>query len=111
MKAALKFRTRKLIRNGGGYAYTFSIVRNFRHPVTQVPTNETLAYLGSIRSSDIPAKSQLFHDKLDAALDSLKGQISEANAEAIKRRFQLILPKPKVTAASRIEVIRASLGI
>jgi hypothetical protein len=106
-RAALKIRRRKITT---GYALTMSLVHNFRDPIRSTPTNKTLAYLGSIRSSDIPAKTQLFYDKLDAALDRLKGQISEANADAIRRKFQKVLPLPKVTTASRIEDIKALLA-
>lgn len=107
MKANLKVRRRK-IRNG--YALTLAIVHNFRHPASGVATNRTLAYLGSIRETDIPRKAAEFHARLDAALDSLKGQIYDNCADEIRRKFQTVLPKPPVTTASPIKDIRAILA-
>ena len=107
MRCALKIRRRKLKK---GYAFTLSLCHNFRDPVTQTPTNRTLEYLGSIRDSDIPRKAQFFHDKLDAALDRLKGKIYDASADEIRRKFQTVIPKPRVTTASSLKDIRATLA-
>jgi len=107
MKATAKIRRRK---NKKGYAFTFSIVNNFRDPVSQVPTNRTLSYLGSIRETDIPRKAAQFHARLDAALDKLQGQIFDNCAEEIRRRFEVVVPRPKVTTASPLKDIRATLA-
>lgn len=107
MKANLKIRRRK-IRNG--YALTLAIVHNFRHPASGVATNRTLAYLGSIRETDIPRKAAEFYARLETELDRLKGQIYDNCADEIRRKCQTVLPKPPVTTASPIKDIRAILA-
>ena len=107
MRATAKIRYRK---NKNGGAYSFSIVNNFRDPISQTPTNRTLAYLGSIRDTDLKRKAPEFHAELGAALDRLKGKIYGNCAGDIRRKFEAIVPRPKVTTASPSKDILAKLA-
>ena len=108
MRATAKIRRYKL--DNGQTSFRFSIVSNYRDPVSGRPRNRTLEYLGSIRDSDIPRQAPKFHAELDAALDRLKGKIYGNCAGDIRRKFEAIVPRPKVTTASPSKDILAKLA-
>ena len=107
MKATLKRKRRRIKK---GWSYDLSIVHNFRDPVTNVPTNRTLASFTAIRDSDIPHRAAEFHARLDAELDRLKGEIYANCADEIRRKFEKVIPRPRVTAKSSLKDIRAILA-
>lgn len=105
MRATLKIRKRKLESD---CSLDLNIITNFRNPMTRQPTYKVLAPLGSVRVSEIPEKSAELYDRLNAALDKLNGTIFNNDVEAIRRKFQTVIPTPKPSSA-RLDELRAEL--
>lgn len=94
MRTSAKIKKRKIET---GYAFSFSIVHNYRNPFSGSPTNKTVAYFGSVRDSEIPAKSTDWWKRVDAKLDELisDGVVWASDAASAKRKFEEIVPHPR----------------
>ena len=89
--------TRKL--KTGEKVYTFSIVRNER--ILGRPTPKQLAYLGTIRSSDISEKASEFWVNADKIIEELyqSNQIWWHDRKKIAEKFETIIKRPLLSKA------------
>jgi hypothetical protein len=99
----------------GETVYRFSIVRNMR--ILGKPTNQQLAYLGTIRASEVHQKSHTFWTIADKVIADLhnKNEIWFNDKEKTARVFEKIVPRPisskAVTNKMSILEILAERGI
>lgn len=75
-------------------AWRLEVVRPYRDPVTQIPQNETIVYLGTVREEHLKYQRALTYiwGKLDAKLAQLS--LSDSDEQKVRSQLQARMPRP-----------------
>jgi hypothetical protein len=104
------FGTAKIVRKklkNGDTSFTMSIVRSIRSPISGQPRPMLLRFIGTIRQSELPEKSEAFWKTTDRILKELHSanQIWFNDIEKISRRFETVIPRPAPVVRNSISSV------